>query len=602
MNTIRDRLERLRGALRREGLTHYFVPSADEHLDEYLPPWRQRREWLTGFTGSAGDLLLGLTDAETWLFADGRYHLQAEQQLAGTGIQVMKVGTEAAKTPSQLLKELAAERGAALVVGHDPMVLSVAGAEALAAAVNKGGGRWTAIDRNLVDEAWTDRPAPPESRLVACPLAWTGASVDDKVARMRAELKALGAEALVAVRLDQIAWLLNLRSLDDIPYNPVFESFLWIDGAGVHLFVRAPERRLPEDYSAGVAGFTAHEYAEFATFLRARAGIRIALDPERTTAGVLQLLEGAGATLVRADSPIELAKAVKNAAELAGMERANLLASVAKTRALLWLERERRRRQPVTEQSFRAKIEDLYAALDGYRGLSFNTIAAAGEHGAIVHYGAADATPLRDGELFIIDSGIQMDAGTTDDTRTAIVGTPTGEQRRLYTLVLKAHIRGARQKFPAGTPGNAIDAITRAPLWSDLLNYDHGTGHGVGAFLNVHEGPFSISESSRRAASAVALKPGMITSIEPGYYRAGFGGIRLENLYRVAEEPRAVDGRKWLGFVPLTFVPFESALIDADLLDAGDRAWLAAYHAECVERLAPHLAEEERAQLAARCR
>ncbi|MDF1556524.1 MAG: M24 family metallopeptidase, partial [Deferrisomatales bacterium] len=248
-------------------------------------------------------------------------------------------------------------------------------------------------------------------------------------------------------------------------------------------------------------------------------------------------------------------------------------------------------------QTFAGELERCYAAVPGYRQLSFETIAATGEHGAIVHYGGADSTPLRAGELFLVDSGIQVDGGTTDDTRTVAVGAPGAEQRRIYTLVLKGHIAAARQRFPAGTPGAALDALARAPLWDEQLQYGHGTGHGVGAFLNVHEGPFALAEARRPGAPGHGLQAGMVTSIEPGYYRSGFGGVRLESLYRVADCGDEADGSRWLAFEPLTWIPFESGLVDDALLDPRERQWLECYQKECLERLRPHLSESHVAAL-----
>lgn len=598
MKTIPERLSALRGQLAAHELTHYVVPSADEHINEYLPAWRQRREWASGFTGSAGELIVGATDAETRLFTDGRYHLQAERQLAGSGVGLERVGAKDAKTLSKWLEDRGRELGKDFVVGHDPAVLPIGMAEALEKSVTARGGTWKAVEGNLVDRVRTDAPAPPTTALIECPVEWTGATVDDKVKALRAALGEAEADAIAVVRLDQIAWLLNLRSTDDIPYNPVFESYLYVDSDGVHLFLHRPDARLPAGYADRVSGLRVHEYDRFVPFLAALSGAKVLVDPALTTAGVLASLESNGAVaVVRADSPIETAKAVKNDTELACMRRANLAASVAKTKALAWLDRKIGDGEVVTEASFRDKIEEFYAEIDGFRGLSFNTISSTGPHGAIIHYADADETPLSDGDLFLIDSGIQVDGGTTDDTRTVIVGSsPTEQQRQRYTLVLKAHVRAANQTFPTGTTGGALDAITRSALWADRLDYGHGTGHGVGAFLNVHEGPVSIGSRAGAPAAALPLKPGMITSIEPGYYEASFGGIRIENLY-VVEEAGEHEGRAWLRFAPLTYVPMDRRLIDESLLDASDLAWLLCYHAECRDSLAPFLTDKELATI-----
>ncbi|MBK6939379.1 MAG: M24 family metallopeptidase [Planctomycetes bacterium] len=587
MNAILERLSGLRGAMRTHGISHYLVPSADEHINEYLPRWNARREWLSGFSGSAGDLLVGIDPHETVLFTDGRYHLQAERQLAGTSIALERVGTKDAKTLGQKISEFAKAHGAKFVLGFDPAVLAIGTVEALEKLVQPHGARLAPIPGHLVDALWHDRERPPTSPLIACPSEWSGASVAQKLDALRRQCAKHDATALTVVKLDQIAWLLNLRSLDDVPYNPVFEAFLYVDATSVHVFVHGPDQRLSREARASIPGLVTHEYAEFVPFLERVANARVLLDPDATTQSVLNALTRSSSnTIVRSQIPIELAKAVKNEHELRCMERANLLASFAKARALRWLDERVAAGDHVTEASFRDRIEAYYADLPGYRGLSFNTISATGKNGAIIHYGEAGEHPLRDGELFLIDSGIQCDGGTTDATRTVAVGTPTAEQRRLFTRVLQAHIGGAKAVFPEGTSGAAIDALVRAPMWSDGLNYDHGTGHGVGAFLCVHEGPFAIAEPKRRANAVIALAPGMITSIEPGYYRADFGGIRIENLYVVKDLNKVVDGKRYFGLESLTWVPFDERLIDRAELTRAELAWLDHYQAESARRLA----------------
>jgi len=401
------------------------------------------------------------------------------------------------------------------------------------------------------------------------------------------------------VKLDQIAWLCNLRSLDDIPFNPVFEAYLYVAPESAHLFLRGAEERLPTPWEGRGAGFEVHEYGEFKGFLANLGPARVLVDPVRTTQGVADALDGnPNLQLIKGPGPLEKAKAVKDRAELAGMARASLLASAAKVRALLWLRSRLASGALVTEQSFAAELERCYGALPGYRQLSFETIAATGDHGAIVHYGGADATRLREGELFLVDSGVQWEGGTTDDTRTVAVGRPSAEQRRVYTLVLRGHIAAAVQVFPQGTPGAALDAVARAPLWAEHLHYGHGTGHGVGAFLNVHEGPFALAEARQGGAATQGLEAGMVTSIEPGYYREGFGGVRLESLYQVVDTGAESDGRRWLGFEALTWIPFDPALVDPDLLPDREREWLARYQQDCVEKLRPHLSADESAELA----
>ena len=594
MSEIRDRLDRLRAAMTSAGVTHYLVPSADEHLNEYLPARNLRREWCSGFSGSAGDLLVALEPTETKLFVDGRYHIQAEQQLAGTGIHLEKLGTKSATPLDRTLADLSKRHGAKLRLGVDPLMLSAAHHRMLERSIQEGRGQLVLVEKNLVDDCWKDRPALERSPLESLPDALTGESAASKVARVREALVKAGATATLTVKLDQIAWLSNLRSFRDVPHNPVFLGWLYLDMDRVHLFVNSPGERIRDDARATLNGWEFHEYSEFLPFLRSRSKARTLIDLDRTTYGIaaldaLERLEG--------PSPIEQLKARKNASELCAMQDANRAASAAKTKALLWLREVTDRGERVTERSFQQRIEELYAALPAYRQLSFHTISAAGEHAAMPHYGSADETPLNAGEYFIIDSGIQFGGGTTDDTRTLGVGHPTAEKRRLFTLVLKAHIQGASTSFPEGTTGAAIDAIVRQPLWAHGLNYDHGTGHGVGSLLNVHEGPFTIGDHARRPASGIPLEPGFITSIEPGFYAREVGGIRHENLYVVTEHHTAADGRRWFAFETLTYIPFDVRWIEFSLLDARERDWLDRYHAACREQLGPMLTDGERSAL-----
>ncbi len=565
------------------GITHYVVPSADEHLSETPPPWRRRREWLSGFTGSAGDLLVGLDPGETWLFTDSRYHLQAEAELAGSGIGLERVGAPGGRTLSEAVQDLADRHGSRLRLGFDPWCAPDAAARDWEGRVREAGGEAVPTEPNLVDLVWTDRSGPPLGPLFACPKEWSGEDLAGRLARVRELLEKKRSPFYVTVSLDETAWLTGLRCFDEVPHTPVFESFLVLGPEGVDLFVRAPQDRVPPELDR-LPDFRARPYETFPEALRSLSG-RVAVDPARVTRGVTRALEATGVEPVRVTSPVAEAKALKTGAELRAMERAGVLASRAKARALEWLRRELASDRTVTEAEFRSHLEALYAELPGFRGLAFPTIAATGEHGAIVHYSGADDTPLRPGDLFLVDSGIHLDGGTTDATRTVAVGEPSAEQRRVYTRVLRAHIAAARLEFPEGTPGAAVDAVCRAVLWEAGLDYGHGTGHGVGAFLSVHEGPFALAPASRRPASAVPLRAGMITSIEPGHYRPGFGGVRLENLYRVVETDRTIDGRKALAFSPLTWIPFDPRLTDLDELPSTHRGWLDRYHRECSERL-----------------
>ncbi|HEX9795268.1 MAG TPA: M24 family metallopeptidase [Planctomycetota bacterium] len=596
MSAIPERLAALRERMREHELTHYFVPSADEHLDEYLPPWRQRREWISGFSGSAGDVLVGLEDA--WLFTDGRYHIQAAKELAGSGVSLSKVGVPGHLTLIEHLVAAARSGPDGLVLGADPMVVAIAVGRQLEGVIgeNDAEGRW--VSPNLIDEIWEDAPQPVCTELVPLPAAQAGRTTAEKLADVRAAAAAAGANTVLVVKLDQLAWLLNMRSREDVPYNPVFEGFGCVGADRFDVFLHGGEARMPAAALASVDGLRVHEYEALEAFLEQfGADDRVLLDASGATVGLELQLEQAGAERIFAASPVEHAKSIKNPTEQQNMRRANRLASLAKTRALRWLEQRLDAGDTVSERSFLEEIERGYAVLPEFWGLSFNTISATGSNGAIMHYADAGEVPLRDGELFLIDSGVQVAGGTTDDTRTVAVGAVAEEQRRLYTHVLQCHIAAASLTFPEGTPGSAVDAVCRQPLWRAGLDYDHGTGHGVGCFLNVHEGPFAISETSRKPYAATPLHEGMVTSIEPGYYREGWGGIRLENLYLLAAAGKGERGGTLLRFEPLTFIPFDARLIDRSMLSPGETEWLDAYHQRVAEELAKEAPAEEVAAL-----
>lgn len=595
MNPIPERLQALRTLMREHGLSHYLVPSADEHINEYLPGWGQRRPFMTGFRGSAGDALIGLEEA--WLFTDGRYHLQAELELHGSGVQLSKVGAPGHPSLEQFLQQSGRKQGSKLQVGYDPMVVGVGAARQLAGILKSEGAGWKAVRPNLVDAIWTDRPQPVQTPLTVVPPAWTGQSADQKIAGIRQDLERAGATALVLVKLDQLAWLFNWRSAEDIPFNPVFEGYAYLDQDSIHLFLHGGDQRLPAEAEMPT-GLQVHHHHAFLDFLGKLPTCRVLSDPSGVTMGVqLALEENPAVTVVVADSPVEQAKSRKNPTEQESMRRANRRASAAKVRALHWLDQELAGGRAVTEKSFQEYIEKSYAQLEDYWGLSFDTISATGPHGAIMHYNSADESPLEDGTLFLIDSGAQVAGGTTDDTRTVAVGQVSAEQKRLYTLVLQCHMAAASQIFPAGTPGTALDALCRMPLWREGLDFDHGTGHGVGCFLNVHEGPFAISERERKPFAVRPLAEGMVTSIEPGFYKNGWGGIRLENLYLIVEDRVDENGRQWLRFEPLTFIPFDQRLIELSMLSDSEKAWLDAYHTRVKQELGKEMEPAEVAAL-----
>lgn len=583
MPARREILESLRAAMAAAGVDGYVVPSTDEHLNEYLPPEAERRAFVTGFEGSAGDLLV--TADEAWLFTDSRYHLRADRDLEGTGITNVKMGVGDAPLLSELVQRLA-EKHEGFRLGISGTVTPMATAERLESNLRSRAGQLVPLDRHLVDAIWKDRPSPARGPLLEIP----GKPVAEKVQAVRERLARSRTEHLLIVKVDQIAWLTNLRGRVEVPYNPVFPSFAHVGPDGLHLFLADADARLPSGWCEANPGVQLHDPETWVDHLSALDG-PISLDPSAVTFATYEALSKGRITVKEELSPIESLKAAKTPEEAEAMRVANFHASVAKTRALLWLRAKIAAGHAVTEKSFATRLEELYAQAPDFHSLSFNTISATGANSADVHYSDCAEIPLEDGHLFLIDSGAHCAGGTTDDTRTVAIGPATQEMRTLYTLVLKGHVAAARQRMPGGTHGAALDAHARAPLWNAGLDFGHGTGHGVGAFLNVHEGPFSIS-SCRRLSSAHAIPAGAVFSIEPGYYRTGYGGIRLENLY-LAGETLGADGRSWLELESLTWIPFEPRLIDDSMLSAEESAWLADYHATCRERLLPHLDQDE---------
>jgi len=585
-----NRLQSLRNLMAQYQLDAYLIPSVDEHINEYLPEDKQRRGWVSGFTGSAGDLLA--TTDQAWLFVDSRYHEQADYEVALEHIQVSKLGKAKQPSLSEKIQALAEGRDR-FRLGFDPFTLSVQQGQAFQKTFEQSGIQLAPIHGNLVDKIWTDAPSANRPEVFSLPLEVTGQSVTDKLKAVQAKLNALHVDLLPITKLDHIAWLFNLRG-QDIPYNPVFTAYALITPKTAHLFVDS-SRISATDIEALKAEVTLHPYEDYvATWSGWAAEPTVLVDPKHTTWGTLELIQRIQGRVKETEHPVELMKAVKNPVEIAGMKAANLNASRGKIRAWHWLEQQLAAGKIVTEESFKDAIESYYAQEEGFQGLSFNTISGAGANGSIVHYGTPSPDKkLENGELFLIDSGCQFwgkgFAGTTDDTRTMLVGPiATDLQKLRFTEVLKAHINCAMQQFPKGTDGARLDGITRATLWQAGLDYGHGTGHGVGAFLNVHEGPNGI----HRLAAKV-LEPGMINSIEPGYYEPGWGGIRLENLYIVAERGEDAQGTPWYGFDSLTFVPFDKKLIDVSLLSPQQLQWLRQYHQAIVDKIAPTLSKEE---------
>jgi Xaa-Pro aminopeptidase len=594
---IAKRLRALWPRLAAAGVDAYLVPSSDVHLNEYVPAYLRRREAISGFRGSAGDLLL--CPEGSHLFVDSRYHLQAEQEVDAALCRVHKLGLEGEYTLAGWLTELERQRRS-LRVGFDPFTLAMEAHASLAEALHAADSALVPLSDNLVDAVWDDRPPAPAQPIYALAETVTGRSAADKLEALRAEMAKAGADVLILSKLDEIAWLTNLRG-SDVNYNPVFEAYLIVEAHGARCFTRVPPSRDVQHALAPQVAFASYEaYPDAVRRLGQTPDLTVWLDEAGTTMGT-RLLLSEQQRLHTARNPVVLMKAVKNAAEIASSHEAHRHAAAAKIRSLARLDRLLSSGHTVSEQRFAEMLHEEYSSEAGFRDLSFTTIAAAGANGAIVHYSEASAEILLgSGDLFLVDSGIQVLGGTTDDTRTVCIGAPSERQRHLYTLVLRCHIRLAQQKFPEGTTGQMLDAITRSLMWNAGLDYGHGTGHGVGAFLNVHEGPQRIA----LRGSEEPLQPGMIVSDEPGYYESGWGGIRLENLYVVVADddmPPHPSGKRWLRFEPLTLIPFDKRLIDWEQLTPEELAWLTRYHQHVRETIEPLLPDDDHAWLRQAC-
>jgi Xaa-Pro aminopeptidase len=607
-----SRLGQLRELMVRHDADACIIPSTDEHLNEYLPHNRERRTFITGFTGSMGDCLVTANSA--WLFVDSRYYQQADHEVDASLIHIQKLGLPGVFGLIEQLGNSLQLAGSSKTVAVDPFSISVEQGQQLQSKVQLHHGIWKPTETNWIDEIWSDQPATVLSEVIALPDSVTGQTVQEKLTQLQQQLKVAKVDLLPLTKLDQIAWLLNLRG-QDIPYNPLFTAYMLIGQQTATLFC---------DTQRFTMGALAHcpstvqvlpytHYLESLTALSPNSTVWIT--PRQQTLGTLNTIQANGGLIENKPvHPVDALKMIKNPTELTYAGMANAKASRAKIRALYWLSTQLEKQIPVSEARFANCLEQLYRQEDGFMGLSFNTISATGSNGSIVHYGTPDENRfLTMGELFLIDSGCQFMGGTTDDTRTVLVGDQaTPLQKKRYTAVLKAHIHAASQCFPKGTDGAAIDAITRSPLWNAGLDYGHGTGHGVGAFLNVHEGPNGIHRLAKTPLAA-----NMINSIEPGFYEPGWGGIRLENLYQVVTvsssalsehpeteaktEKRVEDTSDWLAFKSLTFIPFDAKLIEWTTLTTAEAGWLKNYYQQILLAIKPTLPPEEQRWLEHYC-
>jgi Xaa-Pro aminopeptidase len=579
-----ERLRALQRELRSRKLKGFLVPHSDQHQDEFLPRSAERLAWLTGFTGSAGVAII--LEKAAALFVDGRYVLQAREQTDPELFEVLQ--TPEAKASNWLKDNLG--RGAA--VGYDPALHTVKEIERLTETLGRAGIELQPVEGNPIDLLWRDRPKPPSAPIVNHPLEFAGRGAQDKIHEVQALLKEDNDDAVLLTMLDSIAWLFNIRG-DDLPHIPVAFAFAIVPADGRPTLFIDPAKigdnlRITLNLIADIAEPAALE-EKLKSFGQSKQRVR--LDPETAPIRFAQILAGEGGKHVSGDDPCVLPKAIKNATEIKGARAAHVRDGVAMVRFLSWLD-ETAESGKVDEVAAALKLEECRRQSGQLKDISFDTISAVGANGAVVHYRPTTRTAqaLKSGSLYLFDSGAQYLDGTTDVTRTVAIGAPAAEMRLHYELVLKAHIAIATSRFPKGTRGQDLDPFARRPLWEAGLDFDHGTGHGVGSYLAVHEGPQRLSRLGTHE-----LKPGMILSNEPGLYFEGQYGIRLENLVLVTPPERIAGGsREMLGFETLTLVPFDRRLIDAKQLLPFELAWLNAYHARVRRELEPLLSSSDR--------
>lgn len=601
---INQRLGALREVMKREHLAAFIFPSTDPHQSEYVAGHWKGREYISGFNGSAGTAVVTMTSAALW--TDSRYFLAAEEQLKGTEYQLMKLKVEGTPTIAEWLGQELMGTGPVSPneVAIDGSCCSANSVKELIADLRKQGGMTLRTNLDPLKMIWTDRPPIPENPVEIYPLEYAGESVCDKIARIRKALREKHADGMLMAALDDIAWTLNLRG-SDVHCNPVFVSYLLISSKDVTLYIN--KAKLSPEVMAYLKAenFKVEDYEQVEDGLKRYFEYNILLDPDEINYRLYEVVRNKGrqnglpkTEIIEDESPVKRMKSVKNEREIAGFRSAMLRDGIAMTKFLYWLHTKVAANSPLTELSVSEKLERFRSEQPLYRGLSFDTIAGYQEHGAIVHYEATPETdmPLKPEGFLLLDSGAQYLDGTTDITRTIPLGPLTDEQKRVYTLVLKGHIQIELCKFPTGASGTQLDILAREALWREGLNYLHGTGHGVGSFLNVHEGPHQI----RMEWKPAPLVAGMTVTDEPGIYLAGKFGVRIENTLLVTPYKETEFGQ-FLQFDSLTLCPIDTSPIIVDMLLPEEISWLNTYHQRVFDTLSPHLTQEESAWLRNAC-
>jgi Xaa-Pro aminopeptidase len=594
MSSYADRLAALREQLKSDQLDGFVVPLTDEHMSEYVGSYAQRLAWLTGFEGSAGSAVV--LPEEAAIFVDGRYTLQVRSQVDADHWSYQSVPETSI---ADWLKEHAPD-GAR--IGYDPWLHSRDWVTRATEALKAKGASLVPVKRNPIDAVWADRPEASTERLIVHPDRLAGKSSAEKRHEIADWLVKQGADAAVLAALDSIAWTFNVRG-KDVSRTPVALAYALVHADGTADLYVAGEKIDAEVRQHLGNGVRVHERGDFEAALTRLKDQRVVVDPERSVAAIFDALDQAGATIVPARDPTVLPRAIKNPTEIAGQQAAQARDGAAIAKFLHWVEAEAPKGE-LDELKASDRLEALRREAAELRDLSFDTISGAGPNGAIVHYRASEATnrPLEMNSIYLVDSGGQYEDGTTDITRTVVIGEPSAEMRDHFTRVLKGHIALATAVFPKGTRGSQLDSFARRPLWDAGLDYAHGTGHGVGSFLSVHEGPQRISPmGSSQSGGDEPLQAGMILSNEPGYYKTGEYGIRIENLVQVVDKMIPGAEKEMLGFETLTFAPIDRRLVARDMLAPAERDWLNAYHADVLAKIGAQLSGDDRAWLEAAC-